>query len=157
MAESGNLNLSGVGTVFRVWASYVRNRLQERLVVDALGAPPGVLCSPLSTPLTSSFSHRFQEAAQLSAVQLLDLVAVDLKGSCETPTPFFCLRFSCKPTYFIIEAEGIRTPDLCRAKAALSKTFALINVEDMQDAGVGTYSLDAVEHSKRCHWSRALT
>jgi hypothetical protein len=34
-------------------------------------------------------------------------------------------HFSCKTALFKSGAEGIRTPDLRRAKAALSETFAL--------------------------------
>ena len=38
-------------------------------------------------------------------------------------SPLFALllRFTCKSTYFRSGAEGIRTPDLRRAKAALSR------------------------------------
>jgi hypothetical protein len=50
------------------------------------------------------------------------------------------LGFSCKTANFKSGAEGIRTPDLRRAKAALSETFELIEVPSYADHQ-GTRSL----------------
>ena len=64
--------------------------------------------------------------------------------------------FTCKTLALESGAEGIRIPDLRRAKAALSRTSTLTEVASIAE-GWCTRSLDAAEYSKRSIGSHAFT
>ena len=70
---------------------------------------------------------------------------------------FTIASFTCKTALYVSEAEGIRTPDLRRAKAALSQTSTLAEVASIADGRRLVCSLDAAEYSKRCIGSHAFT